>query len=104
MTREVLIILFKRERKKQKVAVEAPPGHYLMAIADFFFSKKKNVRVFIPLIADMREEYYAALIQHRQWKAMWIKIRGTWSFFATIGVDRAYSFLLLFVKTWKGVR
>ncbi len=100
---EVLRILFKRNTEKRKLAVQLPPGHLLILFADFFFSRRKNERLFLPLISDMREEYYQASAENRLWKARWVQIRGAWSFFAVIGADRAYSMVLLFVKAWKGV-
>ncbi len=57
----------------------------------------------LPIISDMREEYFEALSQNRIWKARWVRIRGTYSFFAAIGLDRVFAFVSFFVKVWKSV-
>ena len=79
------------------------PGISMLAVAEFVFSKKQNEKVFVPIIADMREEYFEALSQSRIWKARWVRIRGTYSFFAAMGLDRAFAFVSFFVKAWKSV-
>jgi hypothetical protein len=79
------------------------PGHNLLQLTDFLFSRKANAQVFVPIVIDMREEYFEALSQNRIWKARWVRIRGTWSFFAAIGLDRAFAFVSFFIKAWKSV-
>jgi hypothetical protein len=85
-----------------KIARQAPGKSHLQ-FADFFFSKKKYEAVYLPIIQDMREEYFEALSQSRTWKASWVRVRGTWSFFAALGLDRFFSVVSLCVKVWKSV-
>jgi hypothetical protein len=80
-----------------------PPGCLLSNFAEFIFSKQKLHAILLPVIVDMREEYFEALSQDRIWKAHWVRIRGTWSFFAAVGLDRAFAFVSFFVKAWKSV-
>jgi hypothetical protein len=80
-----------------------PPGFKLLAFAEFLLSKKNFNDICVPTIADMREEYNEALLQNRIWKARWVRIRGTYSFFAAIGLDRAFTFVSFFIKAWKSV-
>jgi hypothetical protein len=82
---------------------QLPPGQKLYELADFLFSKQTNERVFFPVVADMREEYFEALSQNRIWKARWVHVRGTWSFVAAMGLDRFFSVVSLCVKVWKSV-
>ncbi len=80
-----------------------PSGNLLLSMAEFLYSSKTYQRVFLPIISDMREEYFEALPQNRIWKARWVRVRGTWSFFAAMGLDRAFVFVSFFVKVWKSV-
>jgi hypothetical protein len=69
--------------------IHRAPGWKLLSVASFAFSKKTYSNLLVPIILDLQEEYFDALSQNRIWKARWIRIRGTWSFFAAIGMDRA---------------
>jgi hypothetical protein len=80
-----------------------PAGNGLLAFAEFFFNRKKYQEIFIPIVADMREEYFEAMAQNRIGKARWVRVRGTYSFFAAIGLDRAFAFVSFFIKAWKSV-
>lgn len=84
-------------------AVSFPPGYALLYVSEFTFSKKTLQLVVVPVISDMREEYFEALLQNRIWKARWVRVRGTWSFFAAMGLDRAFVFGSFFVRAWKSV-
>jgi hypothetical protein len=83
--------------------ISSAPGSVFISISEFIFSERKHLETIVPLIVDMREEYFEALSQDRIWKARWIRIRGTWSFFKAIGLDRAFAFVSFFVKAWKSV-
>jgi hypothetical protein len=48
----------------------------------------KTVMIAIPTITDVRIEYNKALSQKRKIKAAWIRVRGYWSFFCALGLDR----------------
>jgi hypothetical protein len=80
-----------------------PPGHNLLKTADFVFPARFLDFVVRPLIFDMREEYFQALSQSRIWKARWVRVRGTYCFFAAIGLDRVLAFVSFFIKAWKSV-
>ncbi len=79
------------------------PGSKLIGYSEFVFSKRSYEKVFLPIVSDMREEYFEALSQNRIWKARWVRVRGTSSFFAAMGLDRAFAFVSFFVKAWKSV-
>ncbi len=79
------------------------PGAILFQILDFTVSKKTFETIYVPIIADMREEYFEAHSQNRIWKARWVRIRGTYSFFAAMGLDRVFASVSFFVKAWKSV-
>jgi hypothetical protein len=80
-----------------------PPGHILLTISEFAISKRLYALVCVPIIFDMREEYFEALSLNRPCKARWVLIRSRYSFFAAIGLDRAFAFVTFFVKAWKSV-
>lgn len=80
--------------------VSQPPGFTLLALADFLYSKKTVEQIAAPLIADMQFEYNEALFEGRKYKAMWVRVRGGWSFFKTLGM---YSVLRTFVEIWRKV-
>jgi hypothetical protein len=85
------------------VVFHGAPGWRFLSFAGFIFSKKTCVNLVEPIISDMREEYFEALSQNRIWKARWVRVRGTWSFFAAMGLDRFFSVVSLCVKVWKSV-
>ncbi len=88
---------------RKRVSLRHAPGTRVLWIAEFLFSRTKFELVLLPIISDMRDEYYEALSQGRTWKARWVWVRGTYSFFAAIGLDRAFAFVSFFVKAWKSV-
>jgi hypothetical protein len=73
---------FKRSR------ISRPPGLFLNSIANFFCSNKVQREIANPLIADMQFEYNQALLEKRRTKAAWIRVRGCWLFFYTLGFYR----------------
>jgi hypothetical protein len=80
-----------------------PPGGFLLICSEFILPKNYYTNVALPVVVDMRGEYFDALSQNRIWKARWVRIRGTYSFFAAIGLDRAFAFVSFFIKAWKSV-
>lgn len=80
-----------------------PPGNRIIRMSEFLFSKKQFEALVLPIISDMREEYFEALSQNRIGKARWVRVRGTWSLFAAMGLDRVFSLVSLCVKVWKSV-
>jgi hypothetical protein len=83
--------------------IQRVPGMYLFKVAEFLMTEKSFSRVAAPSIADMREEYFEALSQNRIGKARLVHVRGIWSFFAALGLDRFFSIVSLCVKVWKSV-
>lgn len=56
--------------------IKAPPGSRISAFSEYCLSQKVRERIVIPVISDMREEYYAALASRRRVLAVAVKIRG----------------------------
>jgi hypothetical protein len=56
--------------------IAAPPGHLLMLITEFLFSRKTFVEVFVATAVDFRDEHAHALACGRVRKARWIAFRG----------------------------
>jgi hypothetical protein len=81
-----------------------PAGSKLHSFAGFVYSKKTLEMVFLPIISDMRQEYFEALSKNQIWKARWVRVRGTWSFFAAMGLDRAFAFVSFFMETWRSAK
>jgi len=82
-------------------AVSAPPGHLLLGCADFVFPRRCFEEVLQPAVEDMRCEYNDALVGGRTRKAMWVRVRGTWSFFYAAGLIVVGSFGKIFVRIVK---
>lgn len=74
------------ERQNQR-GISSPPGTTLSLIADFFSSKKTRKLILTPIIADMQEEYFDALMADRIWKARWVRIRGCCAFWQALGIS-----------------
>lgn len=74
-------------------SVGVPPGHRLLAFAEFFYSRTHYEEVLEPTIHDMRDEYNEALAAGHRMKARWVRIRGTWSFFCAAGLTKVWSAL-----------
>ncbi len=98
-----LLILQVSARIRNGKALQKPPGWMVLIVTEFITTKRYYERACLPAVADMREEYYEALSQNRIGKARWIYVRGTYSFFAAIGLDRAFAFVSFFIKAWKSV-
>ena len=81
--------------------IYAPPGRHLFRFADFFFSKRTNERILQELLRDMQEEYNEALATGRPWKARWVHIRGTYSFWKTVGL---HTFVKLVHDIWVAIK
>ena len=67
-----------KERSKsteKNVRLSKPPGHRLVGLSEFLFTRKFHQQVISQVIADEREEYYGALKNGRTRKAQWIRIR-----------------------------
>ncbi len=81
--------------------IARPPGSWLLAIAAFLYPKKTYKLTFEPVVADMREEYFAALYEGRIWKARWMHGLYVWKFFCAMGLNCGFSFIEKVLKTWR---
>lgn len=81
--------------------VKSPPGLKLRRIGDFFFSRATFEAVLEPTLADLEDEYQAALFEGRTWKARWVKIRGYWSFWAAMAAQAPLSMIKRLFEIWK---
>jgi len=91
----------KRLQQPEPVRVSAPPGHTLLAIAEFLCSERTFDEILRPTIDDMRREYNQALADDRRAKAKWVRMRGTWSFLAAAGMVAFGSVGKLVVRVWR---
>jgi hypothetical protein len=78
-----------------------PPGAKLLQLAEFLYSRKTFKDVLEPTILDLQDEHAEALSQGRQWKASWVRVRGTWSFFNAAGLFAVVSVGKRLVAMWK---
>lgn len=81
--------------------ISRPPGHFLRMFGEFFYSKKTFAEILEPTIADLREEYNDALIEGREWKARWVRVRGYWSFVSAAGLTSTVGLGKKLVKLWR---
>ncbi|HET7461674.1 MAG TPA: hypothetical protein VFJ82_10505 [Longimicrobium sp.] len=81
--------------------ISSPPGRGLLAIAEFLFSARSLETVLKPTIDDLRSEYNQALFECRNYKAKWIRVRGTWSFLSAAGLLAFSGFGKLVVRVWR---
>lgn len=86
-------------RRKQ---IHSPPGHYLMKVADFFFSQKHVDKTFKQILADMRIEHCKALQEGRPWKAWWVTVRGRLAFIKSMNLIWMYELFVSVISMFKG--
>jgi hypothetical protein len=55
-------------------------------MADFFFSRQTMEQIVVPTVSDLQAEYFEALAKGRTRKAAWVRLRGYWSLFKTLGL------------------
>lgn len=83
-----------------------PPGTGLLAITDFFFSKKTQEKVFEPVVAEIQDEYFAALDKKRFQKALWIRVRLIWSFWVAVltetDISQVAKLIQKLISSWRG--
>ena len=82
-------------------AIFKPPGTIWILLFRTIYPKKKFERNFQQQIADMREEYYVALMLGRVKQARWIWIRGVACLWFTVLADVPVSISKLVVHLWK---
>jgi hypothetical protein len=90
----------KRQTTGNDSRIIRPPGALLNCVAEFVLSARTLERIVSPIISDLRVEYYEALAANRRAKAIWVRVRGYWSFFKALGL---YSLLKTIVELWRKV-
>lgn len=90
-----------KTQRSQHRLVTRPPGSWLLALAEFFCSRKTFTGVFLPAIIDLQLEYCEALDQDRIWKARWVRLRGWCSFWNAAAMQLPLSALRILVQLWK---
>ena len=85
----------------RSATISRVPGHYLLVVAEFLYSKRAFAEVLKPTVDDLREEYNHALAEGRPFKARWVRIRGYWSFFNAAGLTSLVSVGKKIVKLWR---
>lgn len=64
---------------RNRVAIAAPPGHFLMRLVSLLSPKSVLRRMIEEPLADMRDEHYEALANGSAKQARWIVVRGYFS-------------------------
>jgi hypothetical protein len=72
--------------KHRDPILTVPPGTYLTWLAGFLSSSKTLERIARPVISDMQVEYFEALSRGRKTKALWVLVRGYWSFWKALAL------------------
>jgi hypothetical protein len=88
-------------KKAGRRRIVRPPGSKLLSFADIFCSSKTIERVIIPNISDMRIDYCNALAEKKNTKAVFVRIRGYWSFWKALGL---HTLIQNIVEIWKASR
>ena len=53
----------------------SPPGHSLVRLLQFVYTKRCYELYFVQTVADMRDEYFDALASNKKWTARWRRIQ-----------------------------
>lgn len=77
------------------------PGDKLSKLVQFIYTKKTFERVFVPTIADGREEYFEALAAGENWKAKWRHLQIYLSVLSAVVVWFGTSVVKRFSVFWK---
>lgn len=86
---------------QKKPKIEMPPGNLLLGVAEFLYSQKTFEHVFRQTVADMREEYYAALTRGRRWKARMVVVQGYFACMAAAALHLPLSLGKVFGAIWR---
>lgn len=81
--------------------VTLAPGSRLHDLAGFFYSRKTMARVFDPMLADMREEYFETLANGRKWRARWVLLSYYWAFAKVLPIHALVGLGKQVVDLWK---
>jgi hypothetical protein len=90
-----------KSRRSHHRLVSRPPGSWLLALAEFFCSRKTYTGIFLPTIIDLRVEYCEALDQGKIWKARWVLLRGWCSFWNAAAMRLPISAVRILVRLWQ---
>jgi uncharacterized membrane protein len=71
--------------------IRKAPGSDLLVMVEYLYSPKIVEQVFKPIVADWRTEYFDALKEGKNRKAVWIRIRYILSFSMAMGLSKALS-------------
>ena len=80
-----------------------PPGIRLRVLAEFTFSAKTYLEIFVPVLRDLTDEYCQALKTERPWKARWVLLRGYWSFWSAVAAQMPISIIKKVCQIWKAI-
>lgn len=84
---------------KKGYRISPPPGNSLRNLAEFFCSPKTMDLVVNPILSDLYVEYCDALQEGREAKALWVRMRGYWSFWTALSL---YRVVKLAADIWTG--
>jgi hypothetical protein len=84
--------------RSARVRLQQPPGSIWLSFVEFLYSATKVEKVFKPIIADWRLEYFEALKAKRPLKARWISFRYYWGMFKAMGISQVLSLLSRYVS------
>jgi hypothetical protein len=83
--------------------LSSPPGARLRALAEFTFSPKTYLEIFVPVLRDLFDEYCQELRTERPWKARWVRLRGYWSFWSAVVAQMPISIIKKACQIWKAI-
>jgi len=70
-------------------------------VARFLCTKRTYERVVKPAIADMRYEHCEALAERAKARALWVRIRGTLSVLAALGL---HNLVRIVWNAWQSIK
>jgi RNA polymerase sigma-70 factor (ECF subfamily) len=84
---------------QEPIHTATPPGAVLYSMAESICSKRTMEEIVTPLLADMQFEHSAAFSDGQKWEAGWIRVRGCWSLFTALGINRIVGlFVRIFLR------
>lgn len=93
----VMRVLRPRTPSRIKIA----PGHRVLHIVTFVYSRQTVARVFAPAIHDMQHEHIEALAAGQLWNARWVLLRGYLSVGSAMVAQAPLSLMKLLFELWK---
>jgi hypothetical protein len=90
-------------RRSAASRLSSPPGARLRVVAEFTFSTKSYLEIFVPVLRDLFDEYCQALQAERPWKARWVRLRGYWSFWSAVVAQMPISIIKKAYQIWKAI-